>query len=191
MLVRPSQQNNEPIMKSKRCPQSKPTPPKLDPEAHRLWDAVVAANQEAEVADGFIRSVELLGGCLKVEEYYLQPPVNEKITALLQRAKDLANDWRAYIDEVQNNAEEIGWKFAKHAYDLDRSDYIKWRGRILKIESPMPLDSTVGNLILHCRTLSKAGVPCEGGFGFPLLHRPWTKISSGGPENKQSLITIA
>src|ERR1700712_1154903 len=101
-------------------------------------------------------------------------PVDRHGRLLIQRAKDLTDDWYTHLSEIDKSLQDIGWQFASHTFGLHRDDYVQYGNRILYPHRLFVIDETIGNLGLCGRIATKSGIPGKRELEFSLLHASWT-----------------
>jgi hypothetical protein len=158
------------------------TPLKLDEETHRLWDVLLRARRDDKNIFMASSYVDCLARYFDGSEPDFVLPVSPELKALMQRAKDLADDWVAHEAESDKSLQDVAWKFASHAYGLHRDDYVRYGNRFLFLNHLFVIDETVGNLGLRGRIMTKAGIPGKRELEFSLLHKAWSGIPRGHDE---------
>ena len=155
---------------------------KLDDETHRLWELLLRVRRDNENIFMASSYVDCLAPYFDGSEPDFVLPVSAELKALMQRAKDLADDWVSHEAESEKSFREIAWKFVSHAYGLQRDDYVQYGNRILYPDRLFVVNETVGNLSLLGRIATKSGIPGNRALQFSLLHASWTAIPRGHDE---------
>jgi len=149
---------------------------KLDEETHRLWESLLRARQDEKNLFEVCMNIEVLAGRFDGGDRDLEIPVSEELQSLIERAKDLADDWYAYDREVTQAVQVIAWRFGRYAYELHHGDYVQYRDRVLSTDHLFIVSPSVGDLGLPGRILTKAGEPGRREVEFPLLRTAWSKV---------------
>jgi hypothetical protein len=153
---------------------SQPTHLKLDAETHRLWEIFLKARRDNKNLFLMGSYLECLCGRFDHYESELVLPVSAELRILIQRAKDLTDDWYEHDAIIDQSLQDVAWQFATHAYGLHRGDLVRREERIISTDHFFAVDETVGNLGLRGRILTKSGKPGKRELEFSLLHKAWS-----------------
>jgi hypothetical protein len=156
---------------------------KLDAEAHRLWDALIAAERTYRSAAQLFFDLGRLADRCNDPDFEIKPPLSEDLQPLVRRAKELVEAFTLHQDELQDRYQSSTWRFAAHVFDLYSGDCVHYtddRGRpqTLSADHVSIWEPNVGELYLNGRLFNKDGKPGKRTEGIRLLHTPWTKTAN-------------
>ena len=145
---------------------------KEDDESYELWRALLAANQDQKYLSNISAQIEALGGRFDGPKRKFRIPLGAKLEELIQRARDLTDEWYTHDEEIESSVQDIAWRFAAHAFDLHRGD------QAVSVDYLFVREETLGELGTHGHILTKKGVPGRRRMHFYLLWREWSKITA-------------